>query len=162
MELTQSYLKSILYYDPDNGAFVWKVKPCKNIALGANAGNLRPDGYRLIRWRGKREYAHRLAFLYMTGAIPSMIDHIDRDPSNNAWLNLRPTNHSENGINSRQRDSVTGVRGISLERRTGKYYARIHRRGKSHHLGTFDTQHEAISARRTAEASERAAMRAAP
>ena len=41
--------------------------------------------------------AHRLAFLYMKGYIPKLIDHKDRNGLNNKWNNLREANKSTNG-----------------------------------------------------------------
>ena len=42
--------------------------------------------------------AHRLAWLYVTGSWPSQdIDHIDGDPTNNRFANLREVTHQENG-----------------------------------------------------------------
>jgi hypothetical protein len=156
MELTQVYLKTILSYDPETGIFIWLIRPCKNIAPRTIAGSERADGYRLITLGCWREYAHRLAFVYMLDDCPSMVDHINRNPRDNRWDNLRPTNHSENGINTGLRvDNTSGAKGVVKDKRTGKYYARLHRAGKTKHLGTFSTINEAV------EASHRAAGSAA-
>lgn len=39
--------------------------------------------------------------------------------------------------------SSSGYRGISLEKRTGKWVARLHYQGMNYHIGTFDTEEEA-------------------
>ena len=72
--MNQEELKELIHYDPATGVFTWLIAPCKNIKDGAEAGNLRPDGYRAISNDGKRYYAHRLAFLYMDGEVPEMVD----------------------------------------------------------------------------------------
>ena len=54
----------------------------------------------MIRIRGKAYYSHRLAFLYMTGEWPlEEVDHIDRNPYNDAWVNLRKATSSLNKWN---------------------------------------------------------------
>lgn len=149
--MNQEELKELIHYDPATGVFTWLIAPCKNIKDGAEAGNLRPDGYRAISYDGKRYYAHRLAFLYMDGEVPEMVDHINRNPSDNSWNNLRPTNHSENGINADMRKSKSGHRGITFEARTGRYCVMIWRNNARKSLGTYDTIIEAVGARLRAE-----------
>ena len=62
--------------------------------------------YTYIKIYNKRYRAHRLAFLYMTGEIPKLVDHINRLPWDNTWTNLRATNHRENALNTYRGDRV--------------------------------------------------------
>ncbi len=48
--------------------------------------------------------------------------------------------------------NTTGVRGVYLDRRTGRYRARIKFQGKTYNLGYYATLDEAIAARREGEA----------
>jgi len=99
--LTQAKLRDILWYDPETGVFIWLRPPKHNSKLlGKPAGNTRPDGYTTIRINGEAYYAHRLAFLYMTGQWPEPeTDHIDRNPFNDRWSNLREATSSLNKYN---------------------------------------------------------------
>ena len=91
------------------------------------AGIRTKDGYRkiTIRDNGKeyKYWAHRLVYFYhyKKWARP-MIDHIDRDPSNNRIENLRESTASENNKNS---DRYKG--GIS---QTWEYVKEYRRRKK--------------------------------
>lgn len=48
-------------------------------------------------------------------------------------------------------DNASGIRGVYLEQKTGRYRARIKFQGKVHNLGSFRTSEEAAKARKEAE-----------
>lgn len=99
--ITGTRLQNILHYDPETGIWIW-VRPANHNSrlTGKQAGNLRPDGYRTIRIDGVAYYASRLACLWMLGRWPDEeMDHIDRDPSNDRWNNLREADSSLNKRN---------------------------------------------------------------
>ena len=139
--ITQERVKHLLHYNPEMGIWTWLNPPSPNARLkGRQAGHRRPDGYRVIRIGGAPYYSSRLACLYMTGRMPiEEMDHIDRNPSNDRWANLREANRSQNKYN---RVVFPGLRGVY---RTGsRWWAQI---GRSGYLGVFDTIEEAIAAR---------------
>jgi len=75
------------------------------------------------------------------------IDHWDRDKLNNRWENLRAVTRAQNGRNLRLRvDSTSGVKGVSREKDSGKWHAKIWMDGKQHHLGSYFTVEEAAAA----------------
>jgi len=80
--ISQDQLRKLLDYNPESGLFTWKVKRGWVLA-GAKAGHLRRDGYLTIRIIGRLLYAHRLAWLYIYGEWPNIVDHKDHNPSNN-------------------------------------------------------------------------------
>lgn len=91
---------------------------------------------------GRRIYAHRLAWLHITGKWPEIeIDHINGDGCDNRAENLRAATRRLNMENRRtaQRNNVIGQLGVSQCPSTGRYFARIETRGRSIHLGTYDT-----------------------
>jgi HNH endonuclease len=108
---SQEYLKSILHYDPETGVWTWIKPPKHNLRLlDREAGYARsPDGYRVIRIWGAPYYASRLACLYMTGKWPDEeMDHINRDPTDDRWDNLREATSSLNKYNQ-ERHMERGV-----------------------------------------------------
>jgi hypothetical protein len=97
-------------------------------------------------------YAHRLAWLYMTGEWPTSVDHIDGDKANNAWSNLRHAEPKEQNQNMAMRsDNTTGFKGV-FRTHTGKFAAQIHKDGKCHCLGSYVSPDEAYSAYLAAKA----------
>lgn len=135
-------LHSILSYDMETGVFVWKVNHAPRAKIGNIAGYDNGAGYKKISWGGKKYFAHRLAFLYVTGAIPKVVDHINRNPSDNSWKNLRACRGQvQNGAN--KDDGPKG--GVRL--RYGNWYARY---GHTH-LGVFTTKEEAMAVRNKAK-----------
>ena len=96
--LNQSKLKELLNYNPENGSFTW-LKSQGNASKGSKAGSLAVNGYILIAVNGQRYRAHRLAFLYMKARFPVLdIDHINRNPSDNRWVNLREVSRAVGGV----------------------------------------------------------------
>jgi hypothetical protein len=88
-------------------------------------------------------YVHRKIFKEAYGYLPNVVDHKDRDITNNDPNNLRPANHSKNGLNrGKQKNNKSGFKGVSLCKCTGKYSAFFRRR----RLGRYDTPAEAYDA----------------
>lgn len=137
--VTHERLKELLTYEPETGVMTWKA--VRGRAHGRDhAGYVGPDGYWRIQVGGRMWLLHRLAWLYMTGEQPPpLIDHVDRDPANNRWANLRKADKSHNNANSGARNP-TGFKGVRRHHR--KYAAQITGR----YLGLFDTAEEASAA----------------
>lgn len=99
--------KSLLYewidYDPETGVFTWR----KGRGLkGRTCGSVKADGYFVIKFRGKTYPAGRLAWFYMNGEWPpETIDHINRDPLDNRYCNLRPATRLQQTGNRKGRSN---------------------------------------------------------
>jgi hypothetical protein len=145
--ITQTRLREVVDYNPKTGMFRWRGQNSNRISVGSIAGYL-SRGYCLIGIDTVRYAAHRLAFLWMTGSFPKGdIDHIDGNPANNIWENLRECTPSENGANQKRRyDNTTGFKGVKLHKEIGKYEARITVNYRFKYLGLFDNVEEAAAA----------------
>lgn len=149
--ITQIYLQSILNYNPDTGMFTWIAKRPK-VKLGAIAGGLTEQGYIKIRIDGKKYFAHRLAFLYMTGEMPEFeVDHEDLNRSNNKWLNLRKAERYQNfGNQYKYSNNKSGVKGVCWDKDANKWLAQIQIKNKKIKLGRFIRLEDAKLAYETA------------
>ena len=95
-DLTAQRLREALHYDPETGVFTWATAVSSKTVPGARAGNQHIAGYFRIRLDGYSYKAHRLAWLYMTGAWPAeCIDHINRNNSDNRFSILREATHKQ-------------------------------------------------------------------
>ena len=128
-DLTQARLKELFDYSADTGQFTRNVA-VKGFKSGSLAGSVDSNGYIKVRVDGGRYMAHRLAYLWMTGAIPDTeVDHINGIKSDNRWNNLRESDHSTNNCNRQvQANSSTGIKGLTL-RKNGKFQASVQRDG---------------------------------
>ena len=151
--LTQEELKRLLDYCPETGEFTWKVRRALWIPIGTIAGYKSKAGYVQIRIYQTTYYAHRLAFLYMTGSLPdAFVDHINGDTSDSRWSNLRLVNSQENTQNAAiSKNNSSGVLGVTWDKRKMKWLARIMVNRKEHFLGYFTELTEAAFARKQAE-----------
>ena len=148
MSLTAERLRQVLHYDPETGVFTWKERISIRIVVGKVAGVLMKRGYITIGVDGKHHYAHRLAWLYMTGEWPPRtIDHRDRVRTNNRWKNLRldPDNLNSHNEGTR-RNNTSGVPGVNWDKRRGCWVAKICIKRKQIYLGSFGLDLEAAAA----------------
>jgi hypothetical protein len=147
--MTQDELKSILHYDPLTGLFTWLVSNGPRSKNGTRAGFYHnQSGYRRIKLNGKEYQEHRLVWLYVHGFMPpDMVDHRDRNRSNNRLDNLRLASRIENSQNvGKSKNNTSGFLGVSWKKSNRKWVAQIMYNGKKTHLGLFDTAEEAHDA----------------
>jgi hypothetical protein len=151
--LSEARLKELLHYAPETGLFYWLVDRGPMAKAGQKAGTLHKakkslSPYIRIGVCGRSYLAHRLAFLYMTGAWPTNEpDHINTNTIDNRWANLRDATPSQNQANRKvRRDNKTGIKGVSFIVRDKAYVADIQVEGRKIRLGYFRTAEDAGSA----------------
>lgn len=84
-----------------------------------------------------------------------VIDHINRNPSDNRRQNLRICSYSLNSVNKRlQSNNTSGYRGVSWDNKLNKWQANITVNGFQMNLGRFLTKEEAAEAYRKAALAE--------
>jgi hypothetical protein len=139
--LTQDRLRALLQYDPLTGIFLWAVNR-KGVKIGDVAG-CRCSDHWIISVDGRGYYAHRLAWLYMTGKWPDPeCDHENGVGDDNRWENLRECTHPENMQNiSILPTNTSGFPGVSPSGKRWRAHIRV--RGKQLYLGSFETAAEA-------------------
>lgn len=143
--LTQERLKELLQYDENTGVFTW-IKPTSNrVKIGSIAATTNSHGYLYARIDGIRYGAHRLAWLYMTGSMPKdVIDHIDGNPKNNVFSNLREATQQQNLYNLRKSvKNTSGYKGVHFHKGTSKWRVVVSVNNKPKHLGLYLTPEEA-------------------
>jgi hypothetical protein len=144
--ITQEELKKHLHYDSGTGIFTRIITSSTNARKGSIAGGPRKkDGYIRISVGSYRYYAHRLVFLYMEGEFPKdVVDHINGNPRDNRWINLRKATHSQNLQNlTVLRKNKSGFTGVSWFKKTSKWRAQCSCNGIHTTIGYFDTKEEA-------------------
>lgn len=141
--LTFEDANRLLIYDGLSGDLRWRED--RGLARsGCMAGYVNTTtGYRMVRINYRAYGAHRLAWLLVTGDFPSgMLDHVDGNPLNNRWSNLREATSRQNCYNRRPRsDSKSGIKGVSRHGRAWR--ARIWLHGSYMMLGTFSNSADA-------------------
>ncbi len=144
--LTQERLKQLFDYNPLSGVFVRKAHCCSGPAkgpaqrwAGKPAGAICVYGYCLINVDNVKYRRARLAFLYMTGEWPSThVDHINGNPADDRWENLRLATREQNMANTKVRlDNTSGARGVSWNARKGLWHVRVTTNGRTTHGGYF-------------------------
>lgn len=139
-------LKSRIDYNPETGRFRWKVAESGRQSCDVDAGGYHGCGYITISFDGVRYLAHRLAWFYINGTWPKMIDHINGDRKDNRIVNLREVTPAQNGHNASKRSTnTTGHKGV-FRTKSGKYYARLTANNITVSSKRFETKEEAVEA----------------
>ncbi len=147
-ELTLERLKEALEYFPETGEFIRRSAPKHEHRIGKVAGCFCPArGYVEISIDDRLYLAHRLAWFYVHGEWPNVIDHVNGDMADNRIANLRNTNKAGNSQNRKSKPgSSSKYVGVSWHTRSGKWQAAIKRNKKGRHLGFFDVEEDARDA----------------
>jgi hypothetical protein len=137
--MTQNEIKQVFTYK--DGVLYWNCRPGNNQnKVGKPAGTFSKIHNRVkIQYKGKIYGAHQLIFLMFHGYIPKVIDHIDRNPSNNRIENLRETTFAGNAQNaSVRKDNVSGVKNVCWHKRLGKWGVSVSKNRKIRHFGYYN------------------------
>jgi len=162
--ITARRVRELLDYDPETGIFIWRRRPLRcgleRIDRGWNkrfAGKLaiggrHPQGHFRICLYCRGYAAHRLAWLYVYGEWPKTdIDHINGNGGDNRIANLRLASVSQNIMNSkRHRDNTSGTKGISLDKRSGRWHVYVTVKYKRVFSKLYNDLDDAIAARHEA------------
>ena len=140
---TLTSLRSILHYDEISGKceLEYCVPHCKiykksriNRYTSYYAIQINVGKYTRLSWG-----LHVLIWFMQTGIWPKEeIDHRDLNGLNNAWINLREANSSQNNANrGKLITNTSGFKGVSWSKWANKYKAYIRINNKRKHLGYF-------------------------
>lgn len=154
MSLTYEELHKYLMYNPWTGIFYWKVSNSNRVKISDIAGRKNKDGYNQIGINGKQYRANRLAVFYVEGYMPeNWVDHKDGIISNDRYNNLREVSPTCNARNRTKlnKNNKSGVPGVNLFKRTGRWQSKITVNSKNVHLGYFKKFTDAVKARWDAE-----------
>ena len=140
-------------YEKETGLFRWDIygpKITKGAVTGSSNGK---NSYVVLKTKSEKLYAHRVAFVMVFGRWPThKVDHINGNKKDNRFCNLRESTQAQNLRNKAVKgDSLTRVKGVTQDKRDGRFYAYIDVDGKRTSLGGFDTANLASLARRKAE-----------
>jgi hypothetical protein len=152
--VTQERLKELFYYNEFTGLFIRLVKTSNKTKIREVVGYENINGYIIISINGKEYYAHRLAWLYITGEFPEKgIDHRNTIKHHNWFSNLRKCDDIQNQQNRRtaQSNNLLRLLGVSYDNRFNKFYSRIKVNNKQQFVGYFPTAELAHEAYVTAK-----------
>jgi hypothetical protein len=103
------------------------------------------NGYLITSFNNKKIYMHRLLLNIDDSEI--IVDHIDRNVSNNTLVNLRATNRYVNAQNSKiSKNNTSGICGVLFDIRENSWYSTIHAYDKDICI-YCDSKNEAIETR---------------
>lgn len=122
--MTKEMFEEYVYYDETSPSCLrWKVGGRK-IKVDLEAGGLNGmTGYYSVMINGKRYRSHRIiALLHNLNIKNKVVDHIDRDRSNNKISNLRVVSQQENCNNSSlSSNNTSGVQGVHFEEKLSRW-----------------------------------------
>lgn len=136
-DLTPELLHSLFRYE--DGKLLWKVSHNQRIKIGSEAGTIDARGYRVVKFNGIVQKAHRVIFMMHHGFMPDYIDHVDGNRLNNKIENLRQATVQQNNHNaSIRKDNKSGAKNVNWSNRLNKWIVQISCDGKKKHIGCFE------------------------
>lgn len=152
-----SLLRVLFDYNPETGSVIRRVGVARNghygTRAGAEVGHLE-NGYKRVVIKNKKYQLHRVCWAIFHGDCSEdlVIDHINRNRSDNRIKNLRLVTNRENTTNCRiSKNNTSGYSGVHYATGKGKWRATIWNNGKLESLGSFGFKEDAIQARKKAE-----------
>ena len=146
----QQFLQECFDYNDNTGQLTWKERPRThfntnnahkrfNNTLSGKIVGTTHKGRMIVRFTSQGK-----ALNYPIGRLifKRVIDHIDGNPFNNAWDNLRDISIGDNVANMHS-VKRKGLQGVCYDKSRGKWLANIRIRGKKIYLGRFETEQEA-------------------
>lgn len=151
-----AFLRNRYKYDPETGIFTHardgRVKTRKGwVTKAGDRADFEQGSYRALSGPpGKQDIlAHRAAWAMTHGAFPAksfVIDHINRNPSDNSISNLRVVTSAFNSFHCKRPPGKSGFRGVYWNDPSNKWVAKIRVDGVQKHLGCFNSKGEAAVA----------------
>lgn len=142
--------KDRINYDTLTGAFTWIAHNKHHPRLtGRSAGFTRisrGEKRAVIKINGVTYYASRIAWFLFYGEQPTVIDHINGNPTDNRIENLRNVTQSENSKNHGKTTNGSGFPCGVRSLVSGRFQARITHNKQIVYLGAFDSVDEASAA----------------
>jgi hypothetical protein len=155
-----AYLRQCFRYD--NGHLFWLPRPREHFKTQRafrmwNGKFANKEAGAIIHARGGDRwmisidsspfYRHKIIWAFHHDEWPPEIDHKNRITTDDRIDNLRPCTHSENGSNRKAgKNNTSGYKGVSYQKKTGKFMARIGIGNQRLFLGLFDTPEQAHNA----------------
>ena len=150
MKHTLEQLQKVFRVDTTTGKVYWLVRRPKHggwTQTGDLAGYIpnencgRTAGRAMLRYEGQTYQISRLVWLFATGAWPTqMIDHIDKDPTNDAFSNLRDVSNKENLQNVTRKPFY----GIYFDNRKNCFCIELRHNGTRHKRQGWRTPEAAV------------------
>lgn len=161
-DIDPKILHEYFSYDPVTGELRWRKTRSHKVHAGDVAGHIqksrsRPNSpikeRRVVGFNYNLIFEHRLIWAYQTGAWPTnQIDHINRNPHDNRWCNLREVTHAESNWNRGDLHPQSGYKGVYWRDKDRKWISTIMANGITYYLGRFDTKTAASQAHKDAAA----------
>ena len=130
-------------YDPFTGNVYHRVRVSNAMRKNTIVSNVDVAGYLRTKIKGKAYKLHRIIWKLVYNEEPNIIDHINRNKSDNRIVNLRSVDTRTNIWNMQKFDGrLIGV--WKRKSKNGYSYESYYRHnGKRYYLGTFKTEQDA-------------------
>jgi len=142
--ISHGKLLELMSYDAETGDFTRRAY----VGRGSNGEESKVTthgksrAYLGVTVAGRYYRAHRLAFFYVHGRWPGIIDHINGDKKDNRMANLRECDHFINMQNLHLPPSTntSGLLGVSFCKKAQLWKAQIQIENKKYVIGFYESK----------------------
>lgn len=145
--ITAERVRELFSYDANTGLLT-RLMRTPNTKVGDVAGSRDSRGYMRVSINDVLYLVHRVVWLHYYGVQPlQMIDHKDRNPSNNKIENLQDVSRNLNAQNVGSHKGVSSkFKGVSWHAQCSKWQVKINHGGKDKYLGIYSCEKQAAAA----------------
>lgn len=161
-----AYLRRAFRWSAKEKLLYWRNRPASHFRRAQDAltwnsryagqvcGGAKGRGYRMVRIQDVPFQYHRIVYAVVNGRDPGefLVDHRNGNRAESTTENLRLATRAENEQNrsGANKNSASGVRGVSWSKAASKWCARIMVNGQDIYLGLFDDLETAAKVRNEA------------
>lgn len=133
LDFTLNQYEVLNYFNYKDGNLYKRFKEDKPM------GSLTDEGYIVVGFNKKSQFAHRVIFLMFNGYLPPCIDHIDGNKSNNRIENLRAATAKTNGYNKAlSKKTSSGIKNVTWHKVAKKWQVKFAVNGYIKYFGLYN------------------------
>jgi hypothetical protein len=133
LDSTLNQYEVLNYFNYKDGNLYKRFKENKPV------GSFTDEGYVVVGFNKKSQFAHRVIFLMFNGYLPNCIDHIDGNRANNRIENLRPANANTNAYNQAPRkNTASNLKNVTWHKVSKKWQVKMAVNGHIKYFGLYN------------------------
>ena len=124
-------------FELKDGELFRKKRVSNNTKVGDIVGTTNATGYKQVKIGRITHLCHHIVYKMVHNKEAVLLDHADGNRANNKIENLREVTVSQNAINSKKKNNISGYKNVIWQKSRSNYIVKLHIDGKQKYIGEF-------------------------